>query len=264
MRILVKADMAYRFDVPSEVLLQIEAARTPIQTVMREALTISPGLALHRKDDLYTGERRVMFAAQGLVEIAYEAEVARSDTVAPLAGLTQMAVHVLPAEVLPYLNASYYCPSIRFQSFVLREFGNLRGGDAAAAILSWIAQNIDYRACVSDSQTTALDTFVDRAGVCRDFAHLAISLCRAVGIPARAVSAFACELDPPDMHAVAELYLDGSWRLIDPTGKAPLAGLVRVATGRDAADIAFMSIYGQGELVRQSFAAEPLEARAAA
>jgi transglutaminase-like putative cysteine protease len=210
-----------------------------------------------------TGDRRVMFAAHGLVEIRYEVEIERSESVGVLAGLRQNAVRELPADALPYLNASPYCPANRFQGFVAREFGTLRGGDAAAAILAWIARAVDYRIGVSDSQTTALDTFVDRAGVCRDFTHLALTLLRAAGIPARAVSAYACDLDPPDMHAVAELYLEDSWRLIDPTGKAPLSGLVRVATGRDAADIAFMSIFGQGRLIRQSFSAERSQALAA-
>ena len=108
-----------------------------------------------------------------------------------------------------------------------------------------------------------LDTFVDRAGVCRDFTHLAITLFRAAGIPARAVSAYACKLDPPDMHAVAEVFLAGSWWLVDPTGKAPIEGLIRVATGLDATDIAFMTIFGQGGLVRQSFSAQTAVANAA-
>ncbi|MDO8323921.1 MAG: transglutaminase family protein, partial [Phenylobacterium sp.] len=98
-----------------------------------------------------------------------------------------------------------------------------------------------------------MDTFVDRAGVCRDFAHLAISLCRAADIPARAVSAYAWKLEPPDLHAVAEVYLGGRWRLIDATGLAPIDGLVRVATGLDAADIAFMTIFGRANLISQSF-----------
>jgi transglutaminase-like putative cysteine protease len=108
-----------------------------------------------------------------------------------------------------------------------------------------------------------LDTFIDAAGVCRDYAHLAITLCRAAEIPARAVSAYAWRLDPPDLHAVVEVFLEGRWRLADPTGLAPLEGLVRIARGRDAADIAFMHIFGNAELLEQSFAVTRLEALAA-
>lgn len=98
-----------------------------------------------------------------------------------------------------------------------------------------------------------METFIDHAGVCRDFSHLLIALCRAADIPARAVSAYAWSLEPPDLHAIAEVYLGGRWRMVDATGKAPINGLVRGATGRDAADIAFMTIFGEAQLVEQSF-----------
>jgi len=93
----------------------------------------------------------------------------------------------------------------------------------ALAIVAWIAANVDYRFGVSGSETTAARTFIDRAGVCRDFTHLGITLCRAAGIPARAVSAYADQLRPPDFHAVFEVWLSGGWWLIDPTGLAPIA-----------------------------------------
>lgn len=100
---------------------------------------------------------------------------------------------------------------------------------------------------------------MDRAGVCRDFTHLVIGLCRAANIPARAVSAYAWRLEPPDLHAIAEVYLGGRWRLIDATGLAPIDGLVRVATVRDAADIAFMTIFGRASLIEQSFSIQAIE-----
>lgn len=178
-----------------------------------------------------------------------------------LRGAATMAIRDLPGEALPYLRASRYCPSDRFESFVEREFAALSGGDKVEAILAWIADHVDYRPGISDSTTTARDTFVDRAGVCRDFAHLAITLCRAADIPARAVSAYAWALEPADLHAVAEVYLGGRWQLIDPTGKAPIDGLVRVATGRDAADIAFMTIFGKATLLEQSFAITKCDAQ---
>jgi transglutaminase-like putative cysteine protease len=157
------------------------------------------------------------------------------------------SLHLTPAVDVARLDDD------RFESFVAREFGALPSGRQVTALLAWINAHIDYRAGVSDVETTALDTFVDRAGVCRDFTHLAISLCRAAGVPARAVSAYAWNLEPPDMHAVLEVYLGDRWHLVDPTGRAPVDGLVRVATGLDAADIAFMTIFGRGEYLEQSF-----------
>jgi transglutaminase-like putative cysteine protease len=254
MHFQIKADLTYRFAERCEVLLLLEAARAADQAVHREQLTISPPTGISRLDDSVTGERRVVFTAEGEVRIAYEAEVEVLARDAALAGMPAAPIRDLPGEALRYLRASRYCPSDRFERFVEREFGGLAGGDKVAAILDWISGHMDYRAGVSDAASTALDTFVDRAGVCRDYAHLAIALCRAADIPARAVSAYAWKLTPPDLHAVVEVYLGGRWRLVDPTGKAPVNGLVRVATGLDAADIAFMTIFGRADLVSQAFA----------
>ena len=116
------------------------------------------------------------------------------------------------------------------------------------AICNWIHDNVDYVGGISDEMTSAFDTATQRAGVCRDFAHLAIAMCRALGIPARYVSAYAHRLDPPDFHAVIEAYLQGpsgmGWYLFDPTRKAAPDGLVRIGIGRDAAEVAFATPFG--------------------
>lgn len=250
----VVADLVYAFAEPTEVLLLIEAAQNERQQVLEESLILSSGAPLTRRDDPATGERRVVFTADGEVRIAYRATVAVGETPGPLDGLSQAPIAELPAEALRYLRPSRYCPSDRFESFCRREFDGKRGGELVNAILDWIDGHMTYEAGVSDSATTALDTFVDRAGVCRDFTHLALSLCRASDVPARAVSAHAYGLDPPDMHAVAEVYLDGAWRLLDATRKCPSQALIQVATGLDAADIAFMSVFGEATLIEQSFA----------
>jgi transglutaminase-like putative cysteine protease len=253
MRFELNADLTYDFAAPCEVLLLLEAARSPDQSILSESLRISPPVDIARLDDSISGERRAVFEAQGRVEITYQAQVEVLRPAVDLRGAPASPIRELPGEALRYLRPSSYCPSDHFEAFVHREFWSLAGGDKVLAILAWIADNIDYQIGVSDSATTARDTFVDRAGVCRDFAHLAITLCRAAQIPARAVSAYAFKLDPPDMHAVAEVYLGGRWQLIDASGMAPVDGLVRVATGLDAADIAFMTIFGQAQLVAQSF-----------
>ena len=254
MRFSIRARLVYHFDQVCEVLLLIEAARSPDQAIHSETLTVTPPCELTRLDDAITGERRSVFTAKGEVEIDYSAEVEVMPWAAELKGAAFVHLKDLPAEAVAFLRPSRYCPSDRFEAFVAREFGHVEGGDKVLAILDWIGGNLRYEPGVSDATTTALDTFVDRAGVCRDFAHLVITLCRAAEIPARAVSAYAWGLTPPDLHAVAEVYLGGRWRLIDATGLAPTEGLVRVAVGRDAADIAFMTIFGAAGLVSQSFA----------
>lgn len=261
MRFAIRAQLTYDFAEPCETLLVIEAARSADQAVRRERLTLSPAVEIARLDDSMSGERRAVFTAHGRVKVDYQAEVDVLPRDAGLKGAAAVAIRDLPGDALRYLRASRYCPSDRFEQFVAREFGDLAGGDKATAILDWIADHVDYRPGVSDAATTALDTFVERCGVCRDFTHLAITLLRAADIPTRAVSAYAWKLKPPDLHAVVEVYLGGRWRLVDPTRKAPVEGLVRVATGLDAADVAFMAIFGRAELVSQAFAIRKLAAQ---
>jgi transglutaminase-like putative cysteine protease len=115
----------------------------------------------------------------------------------------------------------------------------------------WIRNNIAYEIDASNEKTSALDTFVARAGVCRDYSHVMAAFTRAAGIPARLVSAYAWQLSPPDFHAVVDVWLDGRWRLVDASGLAPIEGLVRIAVGRDATDVAFMTTFGFARFVDQ-------------
>jgi transglutaminase-like putative cysteine protease len=256
MKIRVRAELVYRFDPPTDAIYKIQVANWPGQNILEETLTTTPEVAFqHDRDDEF-GARTLRAHLQGEVAMVYEAVVDNGT----LKGLPPVTVqhdwNDLPAEVLPYLNPSRYCPSDQFGRFVERTFGGTVGGDRVLKILGWIAENIDYEPGASDSETTASRTFIDRAGVCRDFTHMGITLCRASGIPARAVSAFAHQLNPPDFHAIFEVWLSDGWWLVDPTGLAPVEGLVRIACGRDAADIAFLTTQGSCQMVRQSVTAE--------
>jgi transglutaminase-like putative cysteine protease len=121
----------------------------------------------------------------------------------------------------------------------------------AAALADWVQANLAYDGSATDARTGALETFAERRGVCRDFAHLLVALARAAEIPARCVAAYAPGVDPPDFHAVAELWLDGAWRLVDATGMARADEIARVCVGRDATDIAFMTVFGTAWLSEQ-------------
>jgi transglutaminase-like putative cysteine protease len=255
MKIRVHAELVYRFDPPTDAIYKIQVAHWPGQTVIEERLTTSPQVAFLEDEDDEFGARTLRGRLSGEVVLTYDALVDNGT----LKGLPPVTVqhdwNDLPAEVLTYLNPSRYCPSDQFGRFVERTFGGTVGGDRVLKILGWISDNIDYEPGVSDSETTAARTFIDRAGVCRDFTHLGITLCRASGIPARAVSAYAHQLTPPDFHAIFEVWLSNGWWLVDPTGLAPVEGLVRIACGRDAADIAFLTTQGPCSLVRQSVSA---------
>jgi transglutaminase-like putative cysteine protease len=257
MKLRVRAVLAYGFVPPTDAIYKIQAARWPGQTIISETLTLDPHVACHEDLDPEFGARTLRCHLSGDVTLTYEAVVDNGRLQPLRPELVQAEWGDLPAEVLPYLSPSRYCPSDQFGRFASREFGATVGGSRVKAILDWIGANIDYEHGVSDTDTTAARTLIDRAGVCRDFTHLGITLCRASGIPARAVSAYAHELEPPDFHAVFEVWLDGGWWLVDPTGLAPVEGLVRIACGRDAADIAFLTTRGPCTMVSQSITVQP-------
>jgi transglutaminase-like putative cysteine protease len=153
--------------------------------------------------------------------------------------------------VIDYLMPSRFCPSDRFNDFVMTEFDGLSGGACVTAIRDWVAQHLTYQAGASHGGTCASDTFIQRRGVCRDYAHLLITLARAASIPARYASVYAPDVDPPDFHAVAEVFLGGVWHLVDATGMAAADEVAKIGVGRDAADIPFLSSFGNTTLIEQ-------------
>ncbi|SEG25523.1 transglutaminase-like domain-containing protein [Bosea lathyri] len=242
MKLNVSATLTYGFGSATQVIAAIEAARSPDQTILSEELRIWPDTALIRDEDGATGERRFRAAFSGQVQITYRALIDNGERTLLPRDARQHDWSELPQDVLPYLLPSRFSPSDEFMRFAQREFRTVpTGGARVLAVLDWLHTHLDYVHGVSHAMTTAEQTFIDRAGVCRDFSHLGIALTRALNIPARAVSAYALDLDPPDFHAVYEIYLDGRWWLVDPTRLAPVEGMVRIASGRDAADIAFLT-----------------------
>lgn len=253
MKLNVRADLQYEFPEGSELIVSIQAAYGSGQDVLSEHLNLDPQHKIIQDGPDPRGERRIRLAASGPLHMTYEAVVDNGHRGPLTADVRQLGWTELPEATLQYLTPSRYCPSDTFIRFAQREFAAIpMGGARVLAVLDWIHAHVDYEVGVSVAETTAARTFIDRAGVCRDFTHLAITLCRALNIPARAVSAYAWKLDPPDFHAVPEVYLDGGWWLLDPTRLAPVEGLVRIGIGRDAGDIAFLTSSGPCALLAQS------------
>ena len=244
MRLNIQVELQYTIQPAADVLLQIEVAAMPDQRLVENDLRVSAGapiVAVVGEDGV--GQRTWAPQVEYL-QVNYACTV---DVVRPtidLATLPATAPSALPADAIPYLLPSRYCESDRFEPFVEEEWAGLSGGPLAAAIVDWVGTNLTYASGSSSGETTALATFAERRGVCRDYAHLTVALCRAGGIPARCVAAYAPGVDPPDFHAVAELWLDGGWHLVDATGMSGCGDLARVAVGRDATDIAFMTVFG--------------------
>ena len=156
-----------------------------------------------------------------------------------------MPVARFDPQILPYLNPSRYCQSDKLYRLADNLFGRIDNPfEKVMAVTDWIHRNVLYQSGSSTTQTSAYDTVTEQRGVCRDFAHLGIALCRALTIPARYFTGYAYQLVPQDFHACFEVYLDGEWILFDATKLVPLNGLVKIATGRDAADTALANIFG--------------------
>ncbi|MDT0115653.1 transglutaminase family protein [Microbacterium sp. PRF11] len=183
----------------------------------------SSGSRLHR----LTGE-------QGPLAVRYEAVV---DGVAsrPRTG---------DLETITYLRPSRYCQSDEVFAQARRQFRGLAGEELLAAVSTFVASTVTYTPGLSLGTDSAVTTLTTGQGVCRDYAHVVIALLRAMDVPARYAACYAPGLEPMDFHAVAEAYLDGAWYVIDATRLADRRSLVRIATGRDAADCAFLSYHG--------------------
>ncbi|MGY3262957.1 transglutaminase-like domain-containing protein [Frigoribacterium sp. 2355] len=147
-------------------------------------------------------------------------------------------------DLVRYRRPSRYCESDTLSPTARAEFGGLEGRELLAAVATWVGSHLAYVPGASAPTDGAVQTLLDRQGVCRDYAHLVIALLRGLDVPARLVSVYAPGLSPMDFHAVAEAFVDGAWHVVDATGLAPRQTLVRIATGRDASDTAFLSSHG--------------------
>ncbi len=259
MRLEIDVELDYHFPQAADVLLALEVAQLPDQKLAEDLLTVSGGAPLRTVAGEDGIGRRTWTRGEGPFRASYRATVDVERPDVPLVGRAIAPLSALPAQVVPYIWPSRYCESDRFEGFVERRFGAVDGGAKVAAMAEWIRAELDYVPGSSDARTTASDAFVARCGVCRDYAHLLASFARAAGIPARLVGAYAWRLDPPDFHALVEVWLDDGWHLVDPTGLAPIEGVVRIGVGRDATDIAFMTIFGAAEMRGQSVTVAQVE-----
>ncbi|MED5619925.1 transglutaminase-like domain-containing protein [Ideonella sp. BN130291] len=234
----------------ADFVLNLHAAQTPCQTVTHERLVISQPIEPRVHTDPATGNRTMRLRAEpGPLTVQYSAVVDMRHHMADPATLAEVPVRDLPPEVMGYIYPSRYCQSDRLVKFAINEFGSLwQGHSRVQAIQDWVQKRVTFTSNSSNGNTSAVDTLIEQVGVCRDFAHLMIALCRAVNIPARFATGTDYGADPalgpPDFHAYVEVYLGDRWYIFDPSGTAVPMGFVRFGTGRDAADVAFATIFG--------------------
>lgn len=247
MRFSLGCELGYEVESPTTFVLNVQPARMGRQRILREELAVTPDLPVETHVMPESGNRYVRLVARPgtTLRLAYDAEVELEVRREDPAGVRETPAAELPFATLPHLYPSRYCEADRLTRLAWQQFGRLeKGHGRVAAVCNWIHDQVEYRRGSSDEQTSATNTLLERAGVCRDFAHSGVALCRALGIPARFVSAYAWRLEPPDFHAVFEAYLGGRWYLFDATRQAALDGIVRIGIGRDAGEVSFATIMG--------------------
>ena len=237
-------------DHPGDFIFNIHAARTQCQSLVAEKFVASQPVPVSLFTDVAHGNRCARLRAEpGDLAVRYDATVDIAHHIAAPDSVKEVPIAQLPAEALTYIYPSRYCQSDRLHQFARAEFGGMQPGyGRVRAIQDWVQRRTRFVSGSSKATTSAVDTLIEQVGVCRDFAHLMIALCRAINIPARFASAIDYGADPAfgptDFHAYVEAFLGGRWYLFDPTGMALPMGLIRLGTGRDAADVSFATIFG--------------------
>jgi len=252
MKFEVSSKIVYQALAPSTIILNIQPFKGGGQVVTDENFAVSPELKMTEMDAV-AGEKRfrvIEVPEPGYVSIDYKAVVENTLNVIPANQLDDVLISLMPAAVLPYLNPSRYCQSDKLYKFAFNKFGAIENAfQKVMAIRDWIYKNVEYGGYTTP-QTSAYDTITEQIGVCRDFAHLGIALCRALTIPARYFTGYAYQLQPPDFHACFEAYVGGYWVIVDATKLVPINGLIKIASGVDATDTAFASIFGNLQFQR--------------
>jgi transglutaminase-like putative cysteine protease len=250
-RLQYSIELDYNVHTPNtDFIFNVQAAHTRQQHVVSERLEVSQAVPLQAYTDPATSARQLRLrAALGPLRLRYEAVLDITHYLAEPQSLAETWIPNLPGHVLPYLYPSRYCESDRLNRFAMVQFGDLwQGYGRVQAIRDWVQAHVAFVSNSSSGTTTACDTLIDKQGVCRDFAHLMIALCRAVNIPARFTTGIDYGADPAlgpqDFHAYVEAYVGNRWYLFDPSGTAIPMGFIRLATGRDAAEAAFASMFG--------------------
>lgn len=252
MRIRAGFELTYELAQPTPAVFLVRPEDGGAHHIVREHWETRPATPFHDYTDLFGNAFRRMTLPQGNVSLRYDALVHTSPDLDPVDwNVAQHLVQDLPDDVLVYTLPSRYCLSDVLAPRAMELFGNAPlGRGCVQAICDWVHDHITFTAGASTPLTTAVDVFESGLGVCRDYAHLAITFCRAMNIPARYVFGYLPDIDVPppyptmDFCAWFEAYLGGMWWTFDPRNNERRKGRIRIARGRDALDVAMITTYG--------------------
>jgi transglutaminase-like putative cysteine protease len=267
MRVHVGCRIAYESVVPTPMMLVLRPPQEYHHLIIEEQQIFSPQISTSEYIDSFGNFIWRLVAPAGRLEIVYDALAdvwSIPDPVLPL--LAKSPVNELPDNVLMYTLPSRHCPSDLFINDAWQLFGHIQGGwEQVQAVCDWLHSNITYGAGSSTASTTGWDAYQQRRGVCRDFAHLGVSFCRALNFPARYVCGYLPDINVPydpapmDFHAWFEVYMEGEWRTFDARHNRPRTGRVLIGRGRDAVDVALATVYGNAQMTTFQVWAEQVD-----
>ena len=251
---MIRFDLTIELDYDvlssTDFVFVVQPTRTNYQRVTWEQLRLSPEAPWQEEGHGAPVNRHLRVHAEpGPFKLRYDAIVDVVHHFALPSDIREVPIAELPASVLQYVYPSRYCQSDRMMDIARAEFGTMAPGyERVEAIRQWVQSRTKFQVGSSHPSTSALDTYSCGTGVCRDFAHLMISMCRALNIPARIATAIDYGADPAlgptDFHCYVEAYVGDRWYIFDPSGISPRMGLLRIGTGRDASEVAFATIFG--------------------
>jgi transglutaminase-like putative cysteine protease len=268
LRVRVGCEFTFEGEWATPMIMIVRAQPEYHHRVLDERRVLEPDVPFEEYADMFGNLVWRFVAPPGTLRVCYDALVnvpAAPDPLLP--DLPKPRVEEIPGPLLTYTLPSRYCQSDLFIGDAWELFGHVQGGWAQVqAVCDWIHENIAYKKNSSVSSTTVREIYDQRAGVCRDFAHLGVTMCRALNIPARYVCGYLPEIDiepdptPMDFHAWFEAWIDGAWRTFDARHNTPRIGRVLIATGRDAVDTAFATMYGSTRLAKMKVWSDQVDA----
>ncbi len=252
MLLRVGCEFQYESFGPTPALILVEPHPDPSPDIVTAQWDLTPAMDHHLSRDSFRNTFQRTVIPEGFVTLRYDAVVRVSDDPDPVApNAQQLPIQDLPDDVLVYTLASRYCHTEALSQVAWHLFGQTQPGwSRVQAICDWLNANIQYGKITSTPMTSSVDVYVAGGGMCRDFAHLAITFCRALNIPARYVFGYMPEFRPPeettpmDFHAWFEVYLDDRWWTFDARFNEPLVGRIPIGIGRDAVDVAMVTTWG--------------------
>ncbi len=249
MKLKIGCLLEYHSYQETPLILLLRPHKNLLQSVLREQFIVEPKVSFTEYLDFYDNYCQRLITPIGKFSINTSSVVETDELVMINSSANFTLIQDLPDDTLIYLLPSRFCESDKLNSKAFEIIGNLFFGyEMAEAIRLWVHKNIKYEYDRSNSTTSALDTLNSKNGVCRDFSHLAIALCRSINIPARFVVGYLYQLNPMDLHAWFEVYLDGKWYTLDATQPVVTGGRVVIGYGRDAADVATATYFGNIQL----------------